>query len=112
MPPDAAKDAQIAARSAVTARDAGLRRISSVTRRLVIGAVALSGALALIAANTFHGRTIATRSSSSSATQSTTSSQGDQTTSPPQQTSSDGLSAPSQAPTPTPVAPVVVSGGS
>ena len=104
---------EVAEEGAVTARDAGLRRISSVTRRLVVGAVALSGALALIAANTFHGRTIATGGSSlSSSRQGTSSSQSNAATSPPQQTSSDGLNAPSQAPTPTPVQPVVVSGGS
>ena len=57
----------------MTARDAGLRRISSVTRRLVVGAVALSGALALIAANTFHGRTIATGGSSLSSSRQGTS---------------------------------------
>ena len=45
-------------RRAVMARDAGLRRISRVTRWIVAGVVALSGGLALIAANAFHGHTI------------------------------------------------------
>ena len=40
---------EVAIRRAVLARDAGLRRISAVTRWLIVGVVALSGALALIA---------------------------------------------------------------
>ena len=101
---ESSEAAKIAGRRAVMARDAGLRRISRVTRRVVLGAVALSGGLAVTAANAFHGHTIVTGSSSTTSTQ----------TSPPpaQSSSSSGLSAPAQTPAPTPVQPVVVSGGS
>ncbi len=103
--------AEIAGRRAVMARDAGLRRISRVTRRVMLGAVALSGGLAVTAANAFHGHTIATSSSSTSATQAPSSStQGSSPST--QSSSSSGLSAPAQTPALTPVQPVVVSGGS
>jgi len=95
---------EIAGRRAVMARDAGLRRISSVTRRVVLGAVALSGGLAVTAANAFHGHTIVTGSPSTASTQASSSSA--------QSSNSSGLSAPAQTPAPTPVQPVVVSGGS
>ena len=91
--------AEIAGRRAVMARDAGLRRISRVTRRVILGAVALSGGLAVTAANAFHGHTIVTNNAPTSSTSSTS---GD----------SSGLNAPSQAPAMTPVQPVAVSGGS
>jgi hypothetical protein len=84
------------------ARDAGLRRISAVTRWLTAGAVAASGALALIAANAFHGHTLSNTSSTSqtAVSQSSTAS------------TASGLQPPAQAPVQTPAAPVVVSGGS
>lgn len=95
--------AEIAARRAVMARDAGLARISAVTRWVTAGVVALSGALAVLAAQAFHGHTVSNTSSTtpSPVTQSAapTSSQSD-------------LQQPSQVPVQTPAAPVVVSGGS
>jgi hypothetical protein len=95
--------AEIAARRAVMARDAGLRRISGVTRWLTAGAVAVSGALALIAAQAFHGRTLSNTSSTGQPAVSQTSAPS---------SASSGLQPPAQAPAQTPVAPVVVSGGS
>ena len=101
---------EIAARRAVIARDAGLRRISRVTRRVIVGALALSGGLAVTAANAFHGHTIITSPPGTPSTQpSSTSSQSSSASTPP---ASSGLSAPAQTPAPTPVQPVVVSGGS
>ena len=53
--------AELATRRAIRTRDAGLRRISAVTRGIVAVVVALSGALAVLAANSFHGHTLASR---------------------------------------------------
>jgi hypothetical protein len=91
---------QIATRRAASARDAGLARIAKVTRWLTLGAIGLSGALALVAANAFHGRTAANASASSQAAVI------------PVAPSSGGLSPAAVTPTVTPSAPVVVSGGS
>ncbi|MGA3361135.1 MAG: hypothetical protein ABSD82_03800 [Solirubrobacteraceae bacterium] len=91
---------QTATRRAVSARDAGLRRISSVTRWLAIGVVGLSGALALVAANAFHGHTVSNASAATPAAGA------------PVTPSSGGLSPAAVTPTVTPSAPVVVSGGS
>ena len=95
--------AEIATRRAVMARDAGLARISAVTRWVTAGVIGLSGALALFAASAFHGRTVSNTSTSTSApvTQSAA------PTSAP-----NDLQQPSQVPVQTPAAPVVVSGGS
>jgi hypothetical protein len=95
--------AEIATRRAVLARDAGLQRISAVTRWLTAGVVGLSGALALLAAHAFQGHTLSNASTTTPA----------QVTQPaaPASTQSD-LQQPSQAPVQTPAAPVVVSGGS
>ena len=103
-----------ATRRAVNARNNGLRRISSVTRWTLAGAVGLSGALALIAANAFHGRTIQNNPSSSSSQSGAAASQTTpaQTTPAQGQTDQSGLQAPAQAPVQTPAPPVVVSGGS
>ena len=109
--PPSREAAEIAGRRAVMARDAGLRRISRVTRRVILGAVALSGGLAVTAANAFHGHTIVTGSSSTTSTQQPSVSTQQPSVS-TQQPSSSGLSAPAQTPAPTPVQPVVVSGGS
>jgi hypothetical protein len=98
----AASGLELEARRAVQARDAGLRRISAVTRWLAAGVVALSGALALIAAGGFRGHAVA-----SSAALSVGSAAQTPTPSP-----ASGVQAPSQAPVQTPAAPVVVSGGS
>jgi hypothetical protein len=92
---------ETATRRAVMARDAGLRRISAVTRWLTVGIVGLSGALALIASQAFHGRTVSNASAASSLSAGQTSS-----------AASEGLSPATVTPTPTPAAPVVVSGGS
>jgi len=117
---DGRRAAEIATRRAVMARDAGLARISTVTRWMIAAVIGLSGGLALVAANAFHGRTIPSGGSSSSQTASQNQSQS-QTTTPaqttpaqttPAQTTPSGLQAPSQAPTTTPATPVVVSGGS
>jgi hypothetical protein len=53
--------AELATRRAIRARDAGLRRISAVTRGIIAAVVALSGALAVLAANSFHGHTLVSR---------------------------------------------------
>jgi hypothetical protein len=94
---------EVARRRAVIDRDAGLLRISAVTRWITAGVVGLSGALALLAAHAFHGRTLSNASTNTPApvTQSAA----------PASTQSD-LQQPSQAPVQTPAAPVVVSGGS
>jgi hypothetical protein len=47
--------AELGRRRAIRARDAGLRRISAITRGIVACSVALSGALALLAASGFRG---------------------------------------------------------
>jgi len=93
----------LATRRAVIARDAGLSRISAVTRWITAGVIGLSGALALLAAHAFHGHTLSNASTNTPApvTQSAA----------PANTQSD-LQQPSQAPVQTPAAPVVVSGGS
>lgn len=104
-PPRWGSSKEVAIRRAVLARDAGLRRISAVTRWLIVGVVGLSGALALIASNAFHGRTISNTSAASSV-----SSPSSQVA--PSAGSSGGLSPANVTPTPTPAAPVVVSGGS
>jgi hypothetical protein len=104
--PRAIGQAETATRRAVIARDAGLRRISTVTRWVIAGAVGLSGALALIAANAFHGRTI----SNSSSSQTPATQQAPATPAIP--SVSQGPQAPQQAPAQTPATPVVVSGGS
>jgi hypothetical protein len=115
---EAQRAAEIATRRAVLARDAGLRRVSLVTRWMVAGAVGLSGALALLAANAFHGHTIQSAPSSSTTNepsgQTTPATTTPATTAPATTTpSSGGLQPPSQAPAPAPApAPVVVSGGS
>jgi hypothetical protein len=87
---------------AVSARDAGLRRVSAVTRWLVLGALALSGALALIASQAFHGRT----------TLSNASARGPSSAVGARASGSEALTPAAAAPTATPAAPVVVSGGS
>jgi hypothetical protein len=89
------------------ARDAGLRRIRAVTRWVAAGVVALSGALALIAADAFHGHTVSNTRSSSSSTSS-----GSQAQTQAPASTGDPIQQPAQAPQPTQEAPVVSSGGS
>ena len=106
---DQRRRAEIATRRAAMARDAGLQRISTMTRWMIAAIIGLSGALALIAANAFHGRTISSGTSgSSSASQTTTPA----TTTPATTTPANGLQSPDQAPVQTPSAPVISSGGS
>jgi hypothetical protein len=87
------------------ARDAGLQRISALTRGLIAGVVALSGALAVIAANGFHGHTHQNAAVQTQTTQT-------QTNAP--SSASSALQPASQPPVQvqTPAPPVVVSGGS
>jgi cytoskeletal protein RodZ len=56
--------AERAMRRAIRARDAGLRRITAITRGMVAAAVALCGLLAVLAANGFHGHTLVPRTDS------------------------------------------------
>ena len=98
---------ETATRRAMAARDAGLRRIAAVTRWTAVAVVALSGALALIAAKAFHGHTVASTPPAASSTQTQTPPAATQTTPTP------AVQQPEQAPAPAPVQqPVVVSGGS
>ncbi len=99
-------------RRAVLARDAGLRRISKITRWLVGGALGLSGALALLAANAFHGRTVTTPAHPTTPTSTAPATTTPSTTTPSTPGPSSQIQPPTQAPAPTPAAPVVVSGGS
>ena len=101
-------------RRAVLARDAGLRRISKITRWLVGGALGLSGALALLAANAFHGRTVTTPAHPTTPTSTAPATTTPSTTTPSTATPdpANHIQPPTQAPTPTPATPVVVSGGS
>ncbi len=87
------------------ARDAGLRRISSATRWIAAGAVGLSGALAVIAADSFHGHT-----ASAAATQAPASQSAPASVSPAD--SAGDIAPPTSTPTPTAAPPVAVSGGS
>jgi hypothetical protein len=95
--------AQLAERHRIQVRDAGLWRIGAATRWLLAGAIGSTGALALLAAGTFHGHTLA----SPQAAQTTTQSAG---ASAPQSTNS--IAAPAQPPVSSAATPVVVSGGS
>ena len=87
------------------ARDAGLRRISAVTRWTAAAVVALSAGLALIAAKAFHGHSVAATSPGATA-----SPQAPATD--PSQVAPTQLQQPAQAPVTVQQAPVVVSGGS
>jgi len=101
------RNAEVATRRAMLARDAGLAKISVVTRWMVGGVLALSGGLALIAANAFHGHTIHTTSSSTGAT-STSAGQTTPSVTTPATTTAPAVTTPAV----TTPAPVVVSGGS
>ena len=94
---------------AVTTRDAGLALISRINRWVIVGAVALSGVISLVAARSFHGRTVASSGSAiSQPAQSPSSSGGSDS-------GGSRLAQPTQAPSPSPAqsAPApVVSGGS
>ena len=98
---------ETATRRAVMARDGGLRRISAVTRWTAAAVIALSAALALVAAKAFHGHTVTTAP--------VTSTQAPETTNPgttTPATTTPAVQQPAQAPAPVQQVPVVVSGGS
>ncbi len=61
--------AELAMRRAIRARDAGLRRIAAITRGIVAAVVALSGALAVLAASGFHGHTVSAGTSRAASAQ-------------------------------------------
>ena len=87
------------------ARDAGLARVSSVTRWMMAGVAAVSGGLALLAASAFHGRALASTPAATATQTPATQSPGS--------SSAASVQAPAQAPVvPVQQAPVVVSGGS
>jgi hypothetical protein len=96
------------------ARDAGLRRISAVTRWTAAAVVVLSGALALIAAKAFHGHTVT--STTPNVTQTTTPATTTPATTTPATTTpattTPSIQQPAQAPAPIQQAPVAISGGS
>jgi len=104
---------ETATRRAVMARDAGLRRISAVTRWTAAAVVVLSGALALIAAKAFHGHTVA---NTTNVTQTTTPATTTPATTTPATTTpattTPAIQQPAQAPAPIQQAPVAISGGS
>ena len=104
--------AEFATRRAVIARDAGLQRISAITRGTIAGAVTLSGALAVIAANGFHGHTLSNTATQTQTTQTQTTQTQTQAQTTATSSTSSALQAPSQPPVQTPVAAAVVSGGS
>ncbi len=95
MPPDRGAD-----RGAVAARDAGLRRVSRLTRWLLAGALALTGAFSAIAAHAFPGhRTTQSSSSTTTADQSGQSGSSDSSRSDSSDSGSDsGLQAPPSSP--------------
>jgi hypothetical protein len=88
-------------------RDAGLRRVSAITRWSVATAAVLSGALALIASKAFHGRTVTTTPASSGARGADPAALG-----PSPVTATPPLGQPSQGPAAAAQTPAVVSGGS
>jgi hypothetical protein len=93
----------------VTARENGLALISRINRWLIAGAVALSGAISVAAANAFHGRTRAQSNQTAVTNGGGGSSQRASNTG-----SGGALQPPAQAPAPTqaPASGPVVSGGS
>jgi hypothetical protein len=98
---------------AIAARDAGLGRIRSVNRAMLLGALALSAALSAVAARSFGGRTLHSGSASSAAASPAQPSVSQAAASPTDPSSgAGGLQSPAQAPDPAASAPAVVSGGS
>lgn len=83
-------------RGAVTARDAGLRRVSRLTRWLLAGALALTAAFSAIAAHAFPGHSTSQASSTAQGGATTTTDQSDQT----DQTDSSGSGLQSSASSP------------
>lgn len=99
MPPDP---------RAVARRDAGLRRVSRLTRWLVAGSLALTGLFAGLAARAFPGHS--QQASAATTTTTVTSSQSDDSSS--QDDGSDQLQAPAAAPSASSGSGSVTSGGS
>jgi len=95
-------EAAVAEHRRIQIRDGGLWRIGATTRWLLAGAVSATGALALLAAGTFHGHTLAPVTA-----QAASASTGSQTTG-----AAAPLAAPAQPPTTSAAPAVVVSGGS
>jgi hypothetical protein len=93
-------------RGDVIARNRGLALISRINRWMIAGAVGLAGLISLVAAHSFHGRTLSSSNSlSSTPAPSASNSSANQ--------AGGGLQQPAQAPSPTQSAPgPVVSGGS
>jgi hypothetical protein len=89
---------------AATTRDAGLALIRRINHWMIAGAIALSGVISLVAARSFHGRTVATSSTAPSQASGPSSSS----------VGGGALQQPSGAPSSAPAqsAPAVVSGGS
>jgi hypothetical protein len=99
MPPDP---------RAVARRDAGLHRVSRLTRWLVAGSLALTGLFAGLAARAFPGHS--QQASAATTTTTVTSSQSDDSSS--QDDGSDQLQAPAAAPSASGGSGSVTSGGS
>jgi hypothetical protein len=89
-------------RRRIQLRDGGLWRIGAATRWLLAGAVSATGALALLAAGTFHGHTLAPPTAQAASANSASQTAG----------SAGPLAAPAQPPTTSAAPAVVVSGGS
>ncbi|HEX6678727.1 MAG TPA: hypothetical protein VF486_27390 [Actinomycetes bacterium] len=100
MPPDP---------RAVARRDAGLHRVSRLTRWLVAGSLALTGLFAGLAARAFPGHS-QQASATTTTTTTVTSSQSDDSSS--QDDGSDQLQAPAAAPSASGGSGSVTSGGS
>jgi hypothetical protein len=98
-------------RGAVTARDAGLRRVSRLTRWLLAGALALTAAFSAIAAHAFPGHST---SQASSTTQSGSGGGGSGTSQSGQtdDSSGSGLQSSSSSPSASSGSGSVTSGGS
>jgi len=97
-------EAELAERRRIQIRDGGLWRIGAVTRWLLAGALSATGALALLAAGTFHGHTLAPAPPTAQAASAGSASQTTGAAAPP--------AAPAQPPTTSAAPAVVVSGGS
>jgi len=93
-----------AASPAIERRDSGLNLVHRLNRWLVAGAVAAAGALSLIAAEAFHGRTVSHGASAGTGG-------GIQQPQAPSPSGAGAVGAPAPAPASS-APPVVVSGGS
>ena len=105
------------ARGAAAARDAGLRRVSRLTRWLLAGALALTAAFSAIAAHAFPGHSGGAQASStttqnSGTTQSSGTGSDDQSGQSDSGSSGSGLQAPSSSPFASGGSGSVTSGGS